>query len=134
MPATAKEMTTSEVSKSTGISANVLRNAARDGWVTPRTEGVGQGKRLFWSSVDVKAVRDLIENQESGKSAAEAFLDSLGGPEFVGQMERARKIKDSLRGDQVVIVGIGSIRAAQRTSVIREAISKVTGDIAVILL
>jgi len=77
-------MSTAEAAARLGVSANVLRDlASREaGYLTPRSEGFGRGRRLFWSEKDLKEARDLM-NQESTKSRSDATIDLLGGADFL---------------------------------------------------
>lgn len=137
MTATAaeKELTTAEAAEALGVSANVLRSAAAAGWVTPRAEGKGNGRRLFWSRHDLDQMRALHRDQESGKSMAEALIDSLGGEPFVAELARGRKLLEGLRDreNKAVLVGASGVRVVQRASLVREAVTAL-GDEAIVLL
>jgi len=98
-------MTTQEAAKLAGVSQQQLLRWQREGYLTPSSNGRQDTmRRLDWSDKDVAAAKDL-KNQESSKSASEAFIDSMGGADFVASFTRARGLQGRLQSEEIAIAG-----------------------------
>lgn len=125
------EMTTEEVAKRIGASVHSLRRWQREGWLTPRTEGVYQGRRLFWSRKDIEEAKQLM-HQDSKKNLNDATIDALGGARFIAAFKRAQDVIDNAQPGEVVLAGPDGVRTVQYDQAIGPAI-KMVGGIAVLI-
>lgn len=120
--------TTREVADELSVNPKTLQLWVREEHVTPITTGQGRQKRIAWTPEAVDQARRLRD-----RAAAESPLLAALGPELVGAVDEARRMKPYQFEGDVIVASAQAAKIYRDDTTLRAVLRQAKGKALLIL-